>query len=132
MLKALDTGDLAGFLKMGGASTIRSYVTRDVGADVVSDFRACVPVEHINLLRNMPRLYETQYVVASHQPARADDTRFQISAHIPVGDMPNISTNFAHIDTGCSASSGRLTAFAWPSLTFTQVDAGGYPIEPNA
>lgn len=128
MLKALETGDLASFLKMGGASTIRSYVKRDVGPDVISDFRARVPTEHINFLRSMPQVYETQYVVASHYPAATDKTRFQISAHIPVGNLPKVGVNFAHIDTGCGSPEGRLTAFAWPGLDYVQVDSDGHPI----
>jgi hypothetical protein len=129
MLTALETGDLASFLKMGGASTIRSYVKREVSPDVISDFRACVPIEHIEFLRRMPQLYETEYVIASHQQPVTNDTRFRISAHIPVGDLPAVSATFAYVDTGCGTSTGRLTALVWPSLTYFQVDCQGNPIE---
>lgn len=131
MLSALETGDLASFLKMGGASTIRSYVRRRVSPDVIGDFRACVPAEHIEFLRSMPKVYETHEVIASHQPASADETRFQISAHIPIGDLPAIGADFANVDTGCGSSTGRLTALIWPSLTYNQVDSLGHPIESD-
>ncbi len=125
MLTALDTGDLAAFLKMGGARTIRSYVRRRVGADVVADFRSSVPTDHIRLLRAMPEVYQTAQLIAAHRPRSDGGTRFQISAHVPVGQYPVIGAKYAHLDTGCSSPSGRLTAFRWPSRTFTQVDSAG-------
>lgn len=127
MLDALDTGDLAAFLKKGGASTIRSYVGRPVRPDVLEDFRACVPDEHIRFLCGMRDIYETSDVIACHLPA-ADDVRFRISAHIPVGMYPVIEQNAAYLDTDCGAPAGRLTAFRWPSRSFQQVDAAGHVV----
>ncbi|WP_396932154.1 metallophosphoesterase [Mycolicibacterium sp.] len=131
MLKALDTGDLAAFLKLGGASTIRSYVRGPVGADVIADFRSNVPADHVQFLRAMPDVYQAEQLVASHRPWTGGGTRFRISAHLPVGDYPVIGANFAHLDTGCSSTSGRLTAFRWPSRTFTQVDSKGRLVGPD-
>lgn len=128
LLAALDTGCLAAFLKMGGASTIRSYVGRPVRPDVISDFRSCIPPEHIVFLRSMPDQFETKRVIASHKPPVADGSRFRISAHIPVGDEPLIESNSASIDTGCGPLTGRLTALIWPSLAYVQVDAAGLPV----
>jgi serine/threonine protein phosphatase 1 len=125
MLDALDTGELAAFLKKGGASTIRSYVGRPVRPDVVDDFRACVPDEHIRFLRGMRDAYETPDVVACHRPRTADDMRFRISAHIPVGMYPVIEQDAAYLDTNCGTPAGRLTAFRWPSRSFQQVDSAG-------
>jgi serine/threonine protein phosphatase 1 len=127
MLKALDTGDLAAFLKLGGAATIRSYVRRPVGANVIADFRSSVPPEHVRFLRAMLDVYQTEQVVASHRPGARGGTRFRISAHRPIGAYPVIGRDFAHLDTGCGSSSGRLTALRWPSRTFTQVDSTGRP-----
>lgn len=128
LLTALDTGNLATFLKIGGASAIRSYVRRPVGPDVFHDFRSALPPEHVAFLRGMHDRFETPYIIASHKPSGADESRFQISAHVPVGDQPAISQSSAYIDTGCGSSTGRLTALIWPSLTFIQVDSGGTPL----
>ncbi len=130
MLDALNTGDLAAFLKKGGASTIRSYVRRPVRSDVLKDFRSCVPDDHIRFLRGMGNVYETSDVIASHFPA-PDDVRFRISAHIPVGMHPVIEKDAAYLDTDCGTPTGRLTAFRWPSRSFQQVDAAGHVIETD-
>lgn len=125
LLDALDTGDLTTFLKMGGAMTIRSYVGENVGPDVFSHFRASFPIEHLEAIRGMPETYESDDLIAQHMPPAAPKPKFQISAHVPVGKMPRIGRNWAHLDTGCGADSGRLTAFLWPSLDYVQVDARG-------
>lgn len=125
LLDALETNDLAPFLKMGGAMTIRSYVGRDVRADVLSDFRAEFPREHLNALRHMSQTYETDDLVAQHTPPVAPTRKFRISAHVPVGKLPRVGRHSAQLDTGCCAESGRLTALLWPSLDIIQVDAQG-------
>jgi hypothetical protein len=131
MLNAIDSGDLAAFLKKGGASTIRSYVGRPVRPDVIDDFRLCVPDEHIHFLREMREVYETPEIIASHFPSTADDSRFRISAHIPVGEHPVIKQNSALLDTNCGTATGRLTAFLWPSRRFQQVDSAGRFVRPD-
>lgn len=128
LLDAFETNDLAPFLKMGGAMTIRSYVDRDVGADVLGDFRAAFPREHLKALRRMSHSYETDDVIAQHTPPAAPTHKFRISAHVPVGKLPRVGRRSAQLDTGCCAESGRLTALLWPSLEIIQVDARGAPV----
>jgi len=125
LLEALDTGDLTTFLKMGGAMTIRSYVGVKVGPDVLSDFRAKLPREHLDALRRMPQTYESDDLIAQHTPSAAPTPKFRISAHVPVGKLPRIGRHSAQVDTTCGSESGRLTALLWPSLDYIQVDARG-------
>jgi serine/threonine protein phosphatase 1 len=125
LLDALETENLAAFLKIGGAMTIRSYVGGKVGADVLSDFRARFPREHLNAFRRMPQTYETDDLIAQHEPPAASTHKFRISAHVPVGNVPRVGRNSAQLNTGCGTESGRLTALLWPSLDLIQVDARG-------
>jgi serine/threonine protein phosphatase 1 len=125
LLDALDTGDLAVFLKMGGAMTIQSYVGAKVGPDVLRDFRARFPSGHLDAIRRMPETYELDDLIAQHMPPAASTPKFRISAHVPVGKRPRIGRYSAQLDTGCGAESGRLTALLWPSLDYVQVDARG-------
>jgi serine/threonine protein phosphatase 1 len=125
LLEALDSGDLTAFLKMGGAMTIRSYVGAKVGPDVLGDFRASFPREHLDALRRMPETYESDDLIAQHIPPAAPTPKFRISAHVPIGKLPRIARHSAQLDTGCGAGSGRLTALLWPSLDYVQVDARG-------
>lgn len=132
LVDALERKDLSAFLKMGGAATIRSYVGGLVGPDVLADFEAAIPAEHVTGLRDMPMTLETHDFVAQHIPLRSSAPKFRISAHTPVGDLPVIGARGAHLDTGCGSGSGRLTAMLWPSLDYVQVDAGGTPVLPLA
>jgi serine/threonine protein phosphatase 1 len=127
LIDALDRRDLSGFLKIGGAMTIRSYVGGRVGPDVLGDFLNSFPPEHLEAVRLMPLAYETEALSAEHIPSRerGRGSKFRISAHTPVGDLPRIGRHSAELDTGCGATSGRLTALLWPSLAYIQVDAGG-------
>jgi len=125
LLNALDGQDLSGFLKMGGAATIRSYVGGRVGPDVLGDFLTSLPTEHLEALRRMPPAYETEDLVAQHIASRSTTTKFRISAHVPVGDLPRIRHRSAQLDTGCGTVSGRLTALLWPELDYIQVDDYG-------
>ena len=125
LLDALDTGDLAAFLKMGGAMTIRSYVGAKVGPDVLKDFRVKFPSQHLDAIRRMPQTYESDDLIAQHIPPAASTPKFRISSHLPVGELPRIGRYSAQLDTGCGAESGRLTALLWPGLDYVQVDAQG-------
>lgn len=125
LLDALDTSDLATFLKMGGAMTIRSYVGANVGPDVLRDFRAKFPSEHLEAIRRMPQTYETDNLIAQHVPSGESTPKFRISSHVPIGELPKIGRYSAQLDTGCGAGSGRLTALLWPGLGYIQVDAWG-------
>jgi len=129
LLDALETGDIASFLKMGGAMTIRSYVNMGrVGPDVLTDFRAAFPRSHLEFLQRMPAQFVMDDLDARHHPYDEHD-RFHISAHVPVGRLPLIENNSAQLDTGCGGDKrGRLTAFLWPSRTFIQVDSAGNPV----
>ncbi|MGP4101820.1 metallophosphoesterase [Nonomuraea sp. KM90] len=125
LLDALDTGDLTAFLKMGGAMTIRSYVGAKVGPDVLSDFRASFPNEHLDGMRHMPETCESNDFIARHTPPSASTRKYRISAHLVVGKLPRIGPSSAQLDTGCGSDDGRLTALLWPSLDYVQVDAHG-------
>jgi serine/threonine protein phosphatase 1 len=125
LLRALETGDLRPFLKIGGAATIRSYVDGNVGPDALASFAAAFPRDHLRFLQSLSALFQADGVVAQHEPTKSSDPRFQISAHRPVGDLPLISVNSAEIDTGCNGASGRLTGLLWPSLDVIQVDSTG-------
>ena len=130
LLDALDTGDLTAFLKMGGAMTIRSYVGPKVGPDVLREFRARFPSEHLDAIRRMPETYDLDDVIAQHIPPPASTPKFRISAHVPVGELPRIGRHSAQLDTGCGAEAGRLTALLWPSRDYVQVDARGAIVIP--
>lgn len=125
LLDALDTGDLTAFLKIGGAMTIRSYVGAKVGPDVLSDFRASFPRKHLAEIRRMPETYESDELIAQHSPPAAPTPKFRISAHVPVGMLPQVGRRSAQLDTGCGGEPGRLTALLWPGLDYVQVDARG-------
>lgn len=125
LLDALDRRDLSGFLKMGGAMTIRSYVTGRVGADVLGDFVSSLPQAHVAALRGMPTTYETEDLVAQHEAPRSPTPKFRVSAHVPVGNLPRIWHRSAQLDTGCGSHSGRLTALLWPARYYVQVDSNG-------
>lgn len=128
LLQAMDSSDVAAFLKMGGAATIRSYVGERVGPDVLGEFRARLPVEHLEALRQMPLVYETDDLVAQHLPPRGRSAKFAITAHTPVGALPRVDSRSARLDTGCGRDGGRLTAFFWPSRHYIQVGADGVQI----
>ena len=125
LLDALDRSDLSGFLKVGGATTIRSYVGGRVGPDVLTDLRAAIPSDHIQLLRSMPATFELNDLVAKHGPPFEQSSRYLVSAHVPVGRRPKIGPGWAQVDTGCGSEGGRLTAFLWPSREYLQVDSAG-------
>jgi len=125
LLDALQTRTLTAFLKMGGAATIQSYVRRPVGADVLRDFEEHLPDAHLEALRSMADLYESEDLVARHIPGVRTGQKFEVSAHVTVGPLPRISAASAQIDTGCATKDGRLTAFFWPARQFVQVDNSG-------
>lgn len=127
LVTALQTGNLTAFLKMGGATTISSYLDRPVRPNVLEDFRTHLPEDHLAGLMAMPTKWESEAVVAQHVPAEDLSGQFSISAHIPIGSIPRITATSAQIDTGCGGidDRGLLTAFLWPSREYLQVDATG-------
>lgn len=125
-LEALDSADLAHFLKIGGAKTIHSYLRRPVGPNVIAELVSEVPEKHIDFIRRMPDTFEDADVIASHVHISGPDVRYRVSAHVSVGPEPLIESNGARIDTGCgSFANGRLTAFIWPARTYFQVESDG-------
>lgn len=129
LLRAIEDQNLTTFLKMGGAATIRAYVGGDVGPDVLREFTAAMPREHIDAIRRMPGRFQTMRVIAQHEPRRARSVlrlgRFSVTAHRPIGALPRVGLRSAAIDTGCGDGDGRLTAFFWPSREYVQVGPGG-------
>lgn len=125
LLDALDRQDLSGFLKLGGAITIRSYVGGRVGPDVLGDFLASLPPKHLDALRGMPARFETDNLIAQHTRPSSPSPKFCVSAHVRVGNLPRIGRRSALLDTGCGSDSGRLTALLWPQRTYIQVDNYG-------
>lgn len=125
LIDAIETNSLTAFLKMGGAMTIRSYVGGSVGPDVMRQFVDCIPIEHLEAIRSMSDVYESDEVTARHNPRDAPTTKFRVSAHASVGPLPRIGPSTAEIDTDCGSEGGRLTAFLWPSRRFVQVDSSG-------
>ncbi|MDQ1138344.1 serine/threonine protein phosphatase 1 [Microbacterium sp. SORGH_AS 1204] len=125
LLDALAREDLAPFLKMGGAMTIRSYIERPVGPDVFPEFVAALPQEDAALLRGLEETYETHELIARHSPWKTPPRKYAISAHRPIGRVPRIGPGGAQIDTDCGNPGGRLTALMWPSLNYLQVDEYG-------
>lgn len=128
LLKALNTGNLSAFLRIGGAMTIQSYVGTPVGADAFEQFKKSIPKAHLQAIYNMTEVYETDDLIAQHYPSFTLSHKFQVSAHIPVGKLPRIEKNSAQLDTGCGTHEGRLTALLWPSRDYLQVSSLGTAI----
>ena len=121
LLRALDSGDLAELLSIGGAATIASYLQRPAHSNVLEEFRAAIPEAHMRFLRTLEDRYEGEDVVASHMPVGTrGDRRYRISGHVPVGALPRIGRLSSSIDTGSGLPGGRLTALLWPSRTYAQ------------
>lgn len=126
LLESIERRNLTQFLKMGGSATIRSYIGRDVGADVFAEFVDAVPLEHLEAIQSMGIDYRVGGVVAKHEPRKLRAFgRFAITAHRPTGQRPMLGVRTAKIDTGCGDEGGRLTAFLWPSRSYLQVDGAG-------
>lgn len=134
-LACLESGALQRFLTIGGAATIRSYVTT-VGADVLGQLRAAVPASHLRLLRTLRSHFYQDGLLVTHGPRDARPSQapvsFHVYGHIPQRSLvPAVTATAAAIDTGCGTlPDGRLSCLAWPSLEVTQVDAAGREVRP--
>jgi serine/threonine protein phosphatase 1 len=133
MRDAITSGNLFPFLSIGGAATIKSYVSTPTGR-VVEQFRQAVPDLHLDFLHKQINYFETDDMSVAHMPddpvfKRSGD-RYRVYGHIPTGDcLPKITESFAAIDTGCaSVPGGRLTCFLWPDRVALQVDESGHPV----
>ena len=122
LLEAITSQDLQIFLKLGGAATIRSYVRKRVGPDVLGEFLSHIPSSHLDGLRRMAEKYETPDLLATHARPSSATGKYEIYAHAVSGSLPVIRHDHASVDTGCGTG-GRLTALLWPSLAYVQVDS---------
>lgn len=128
LLSALDTGELAPLLKAGGATTIRSYVGGNVGADVHEAFAAAFPKAHEDFLRKMPEFFETPQFIAQHAAPHEPIEKLTICGHVKVGKYPTIRPDQILLDTGCGHGEGPLSAYCWPSGKVLRVSDNGNPL----
>jgi serine/threonine protein phosphatase 1 len=128
------------FLRIGGASTVLNYIDDEPQPDVLAQFRAAIPAEHVTFLENLRLTFQTNDLIALHRPTTASEigckNRFHVFGHKPQPSLkPFITENEALIDTGCGTlAGGRLTGFLWPSrqvIQSTPCDAkqSSFPIE---
>lgn len=114
------------FLRMGGASTIRSYVPPPY-QDVFAQLREAVPSSHLELLNSLDKTWSTDQVIAAHRRPGASHIggRYVVVGHsVQRVNVPSIGVDTAYIDTGCGTTKdGRLTAFLWPSKEWMQVQS---------
>ncbi|WP_084093912.1 metallophosphoesterase family protein [Amycolatopsis rifamycinica] len=126
-LEALDNAEIDVLLRMGGATTIASYVD-EPSDDVLAQLRRSVPDEHVQFFRNLPMSMSTDQVYASHIPdlrlgeQQAAAGKYRIHGHVVQSNgVPTITETHALIDTGCGTTpTGRLTCLFWPSLEWVQ------------
>lgn len=129
-LRCIEDGALFPFLRMGGASTVRSYIAVPE-ADTLAHLRRAVPQTHIDFLRALRPDFKADGLLVTHTPELESpdnpEPRFHVYGHVPQRDnVPRIAESSAGIDTGCGLSdTGRLTALLWPSLEVVQVDHAG-------
>jgi len=123
-----DDAALNEFLRMGGAATIRSYVTPPY-EDVLTQLRVAVPASHRLLLDSLEAKWEGDSVTAAHDARRVRDSSsgFVIAGHSAQPLLvPTIRTNYALIDTGCGTlRGGRLTCMYWPTQEWFQSNVSG-------
>ncbi len=122
---ALEGRGLDAFLQMGGAATIRSYIS-SIGAEWEAAFVAAVSPDHRRFLQSLEAEFRLgNEILASHYPRQtsaADGDRYHVSGHVPQGSrVPMVDRRRAFIDTGCGTfEDGKLTCFFWPSATWIQ------------
>lgn len=126
MVAALEHNAFDSFLQMGGASTVRAYVSSP-SADVESDFRAAVPRSHLRFLESLAHVFRAPGLVVTHSPrqlraALLEAHGYGVCGHIPqVSLVPLLGRETAQIDTGCGTwSFGKLTCLLWPRLDWLQ------------
>jgi hypothetical protein len=126
----LATGDLYPFLLIGGAATIRSYLSSYEG-DIRGRMLSAMPSTHRHFLEGL----RSEFVVdgefaAAHEKSALEgyvaDGHFGIYGHSVIeGRRPVITSEFAALDTGCGLVDGYLSCLSWPARTVTRVDALG-------
>jgi calcineurin-like phosphoesterase family protein len=125
-LDALSAGNIDTLLRMGGATTIASYVYKPTG-DILSQFRQSVPEAHIQFFSDLVPWMTTDDVFAIHAPDLTLERertagQYRIYGHLPQQHgKPKITATHAFIDTGCGTTeAGRLTCLFWPELDWFQ------------
>ena len=123
-LSYLDGTPIAQFLRMGGGSTVLSWLP-NVNGDVRSKLIHAISAEQMNFLRSLDTEWHSAPFHAAHlrsdllvQSLGPDD--LLIVGHYIQRDLrPRIVDNCAYIDTGCgSTTGGYLTALLLPELSF--------------
>lgn len=125
-LDAVSTGNIDTLLRMGGATTIASYV-REPAGDIPSQLSQSVPEAHLRFFRDLVPYMATDNVFAAHAPNGVQETkeaagRYRVYGHLPQRHgKPTITDTHALIDTGCGTTEdGRLTCLFWPELDWFQ------------
>lgn len=116
-------GEFDRFLLLGGAATVRSYVSPPYG-NVEREFVHAVPGPHRAFLHQLEPRYESADLLVGHVLPDADGTgRFRIGGHAPqLSSVPTIGEDYAYADTGCGTlDQGMLTCLLWPSLSWRAV-----------
>lgn len=126
MLKVVRGGNLAPFLAMGGAATIKSYVSEPLVGNVAELFRSSVPESHERLLGSLDEAWSSEDYVARHKwPLAKINTlkKFVVMGHyLQVNGVPLILPHAAYIDTGCgSMPDGKLTCLLLPEMEWFSV-----------
>lgn len=126
MIKALaNKKDMGSFLKIGGAATIRSYLSGESAEpDVFTQFQSLVPDTHKNFLASTVASWGSTSVYAIHE-GPTDPHRLTILGH-KVVDQVTFGEKAINIDTGCGLENGRLTVLFYPSLKIKQ-----FPVLPQ-
>lgn len=129
LLKALNDDDdaLTDLLRMGGATTIRSYVEPPY-RDVLSQLRKSFPDSHRDFLCRLSTYWSDGEVSAVHDARDLPGSvGFVVAGHAAQTSLlPNITSERALIDTGCGTiRGGRLTCFRWPSKEWVQSSIPG-------
>jgi len=135
-LKCIEEGKLNAFLRMGGAATINSYIATPE-PDILGQVRRSIPGRHVDFLRGLKSHFDENGLLVTHGPKDAHNGSNTVSlhvfGHVPQGQRPKVTRNWAAIDTGCGMTpEGRLTCLVWPTLEILQVDFEGREVRPNA
>ncbi|WP_437294080.1 metallophosphoesterase family protein [Sorangium sp. So ce426] len=145
LLRYLRGGDFAAFAKLGGVSTLHSYLGETRG-DVHHAFIRAFPPEHRDFFERLNACWEEEEVLIAHagfDPERPEIRSRDALAHgagsrifmaerfprplVVCGHYPQArgepyqSTNLICIDTGCGMADGPLTALLLPERTFIAV-----------
>ena len=146
LLEYLRGGDFAAFARLGGVSTLRSYLS-DVQGDVRAAFQSRFPGRHRRFLETLAPYHEEDGLFVSHTgfapdrpTGRSFDALTRFGGHRvfdSVGPQelvvcghylqrcgkPYVSEHFICIDTGCGIAGGPLTAVLLPERHFVSVNS---------